>query len=249
MTHEYTLHYQPQWDTLTQQFIGAEALVRWNDPKRGLISPGQFIPEAEASGKIVDLTEWVLSTGCRQAKVWRDNGLQTKLAVNISPVLLTQGMLVTMVKQALEVTCLPPFCIQLEITESVAVSDNMSGAVQQLQALKTMGVSIALDDFGTGYSTLGCLLSLPIDQLKIDRTFVHGLDASESTENKRLIMMECVLDMAERLQLEVIVEGIETDRERKALEQIGCTKFQGYLFCHPLPAEQAWYALKNGRAG
>ena len=212
--NELYLVYQPQVDIETGQIQGVEALLRWQHPKYGLISPAQFIPIAEETGLIIPIGEWVLRTACRQLKEWHDQGLTSlSIAVNLSitPILFTRFN--QTVKGVLNQTGLPPEDLELEITESMMM--NMEHASDTLKDLKKLGCKIAIDDFGTGYSSLSYLKHLPIDRLKIDRTFI--MDLAENEQDDAIV--STIISMAQHLQLEVIAEGVETTEQKRFCER------------------------------
>lgn len=231
---EFLLHYQPQVDIQTGGLIGCEALVRWNNPKQGLISPARFIPLAEESGLIVPLGEWVLRQACLQARAWLDAGMpRLVMAVNLSARQLQQPDIVARIAAILEETRLPAEALKLELTESMIMGHGEE-VVALLQALKALGLRLAIDDFGTGYSSLAYLKRFPIDELKIDQGFVCDIP-NNSNDNQIAI---AIIGMAQGLRLKVMAEGVETEAQRDFLAHHGCNAFQGYLFSRPLPAEE-----------
>jgi len=227
---ELFLDYQPQLDLHTGQIKSVEALVRWQHPKKGWISPGVFIPIAEESGLIIPIGQWVLETACQQVKEWEAAGLPPiKVAVNLSLGQLFQQNLVEIIHHVLEKTQLEPKYLQLEITESMTINiDHMTTILQKLRAL---GVTIAVDDFGTGYSSLSYLKDFPIDCLKIDRSFVQKIH-SNSTDKA---LVDMILSMAKHLQLKVVAEGIEEIEQLTYLIDGKCDTIQGFLFSKPVP--------------
>lgn len=227
---ELFLEYQPQLDLRTGQIKSVEALVRWQHPKKGWISPGVFIPIAEESGLIIPIGQWVLETACKQVKSWEAAGLPPiKVAVNLSLGQLFQQNLVEIIHHVLEKTQLEPKYLQLEITESMTIHiDHMTMILHKLKAL---GVTIAVDDFGTGYSSLSYLKDFPIDCLKIDRSFVQKIQSN--TTDKALVDM--ILSMAKHLQLKVVAEGIEEVEQLSYLLESQCDTVQGFLFSKPVP--------------
>jgi diguanylate cyclase (GGDEF)-like protein/PAS domain S-box-containing protein len=224
------LVYQPQVDTRTGVITGVEALLRWEDPDLGPVSPGEFIPLAEAAGLIVPIDEWVLHEACQQAASWREQGLPAiHMAVNVSARHFGTESLLEHIAQTLFETGLPPDSLVLEITEHVFSSD-AEAAASTLRELKRMGVRIALDDFGTGYSSLGYLKRFPVDAVKIDRSFVRDvvMDPDDAA------ITEAIISMARALRLGIVAEGVETRRQRELLDALGCFEMQGYLFSQPL---------------
>jgi diguanylate cyclase (GGDEF)-like protein/PAS domain S-box-containing protein len=226
---EFVLHYQPQIDAASGRVSSVEALVRWFHPKRGLVSPLQFIPVAEDNGLIVAIGAWVLRTACRDALRWQSAGV--RLAVNLSPLQFASPGLPEMVEQTLRQTGLPASALELEVTES-ALMANTAGTRDALQALRDSGVHIALDDFGTGYSSLSYLTRMPLNRIKIDRSFVNGLLAGGENE----AIVRAVLAMARSLGMRATAEGVETLAHAVALKQMDCDCLQGYYFSRPVPA-------------
>jgi diguanylate cyclase (GGDEF)-like protein/PAS domain S-box-containing protein len=230
---ELLLHYQPQLDA-SGAVVGAEALVRWQHPRRGLVPPAVFIPLAESTGLILPLGRWVLQQACEQLARWADRpetaGLS--LAVNVSVHQFRDPGFVDQVLAVLSATQARPQALKLELTESV-LADNIEDITRQMQQLKAHGVAFSLDDFGTGYSSLGYLKHLPLDQLKIDASFVRDVltDPSDAT------IARIIITLARELQLSVIAEGVETQAQRDFLVHNGCAEFQGYLFARPMPLE------------
>jgi len=230
---ELELHYQPQIELRTGHITGLEALVRWNHPTRGMIPPLDFIDIAERIGFIKPLGQWVLKTACLQATAWRNEGLpHFQLAVNISPTHFQDSDFVEMVKNTLVETSFPATCLELEVTESVIQTDSESLAT--FDQLRNMGVKIAIDDFGTGYSSLASLKHLPIDHLKIDRTFIVDM----LQDPKSSILLGTIVGVAHALGQTVIAEGVEEVDQVKVLDAIGCDIIQGYYFSKPVPALQ-----------
>lgn len=229
---EFQVYYQPQVNLKTGQITGAEALLRWQHPEKGQISPAEFIPVAEETGFIVPLGEWVLQTACRQVKAWHNAGLSgLRVAVNLSPRQFYQPNLSNRVAQILAQIGLPPSCLELELTESMMVEDAES-ALSALKNLKNLGVFISIDDFGTGYSSLSYLTQYPFDTLKIDRCFVSNI--KEGCRNAAIV--KAIIEMAHSLSLEVIAEGVETEAEKDFISRCECDTMQGYWFSPPLPA-------------
>ncbi|MFD2097463.1 EAL domain-containing protein [Corallincola platygyrae] len=239
---ELRVLYQPKVDVEKREFIGVEALVRWENPERGMVSPAEFIPLAEESGLIIDIDHWVLKTACAQAVEWQQTlGIEIPVAVNVSALNFKQDDLVEQIQKALSMTGLPPSQLELEMTESVVMRDVEENTVR-LNKLKAMGASISVDDFGTGYSSLSYLKRLPIDQVKIDRSFVR--DIEESAEDRAIV--NAIIAMATSLKLDVLAEGVETDEQTRLLKQAGCQRLQGFLYARPMPAEEAAALLKAG---
>ena len=220
----FTLHYQPQIRLDDGTVCGAEALIRWNDPQRGPVAPGEFIPVAEASGFIVPIGDWVLETAVRQAAAWRAQGRPWIVSVNVSALQFQQPGFVDRVAAVLDEAGLPARWLELELTESILIH-GAEDALRRLHALARIGVHLAIDDFGTGYSSLGYLKRLPISRLKIDRSFVQGLpeDASDAG------IVRAIVQMSAALRLTVVAEGVETEAQRDFLSECGCAAFQGFL--------------------
>jgi diguanylate cyclase (GGDEF)-like protein len=230
--NEFQVHYQPQVSLKTGKIEGAEALVRWQNPERGLISPLDFIPIAEETGLIHPIGEWVLHTACEQTQAWRMAGFSSlRIAVNLSVKQFNQPDLSECISRILDLTQLPYDCLELELTESALMRDTTL-AIATLQTLKSMGIQIAIDDFGTGYASLSYLKQFPFDALKIDRCFIRNIDS----DRHNATITSAVLQMAHGLNLHVIAEGVETELELKYLCQRHCNTMQGYLFSRPLAA-------------
>lgn len=236
---EFEVFFQPQVTCLDGRAIGAEALIRWRHPERGLISPGEFIPIAEESGLIVDIGTVVIRNVCEQAAVWARRGLTPRLSLNVSSLQFHQPNFTETVLGLIAENEVDPRLIELEVTESVAMGDPKAIAAQ-MRPLREAGIRFAIDDFGTGYSSLSVLTSLPFDVLKIDRSFIRDIDAED---RERRALVTTMLGMARALGLEAIAEGVERVEEITVLNEIGCTFAQGYLFAHPMPAGvfEPWY--------
>jgi diguanylate cyclase (GGDEF)-like protein len=230
---ELLLHYQPRVAVDSQEITGVEALVRWQHPQLGLISPAEFIPLAEDTGLILPLGEWVLRTACRQNRIWQERGFAPlRLGVNISARQFKQPHLAETVLQILAETGLAPEFLELELTES-SIMDNADSAIAVLTGLKEEGITISIDDFGTGFSSLSYLKRLPIDALKIDQSFVR--DVTTDPDDAALVM--AIVTLAHNLRLTVVAEGVETEEQLRFLHLLRCDEVQGYLFSKPLPAE------------
>ena len=231
---EFTLLFQPKIDIKTKCVVGTEALIRWNHPERGMISPAEFIPVAEETGLIIPIGEWVLKSACAQSKEWLNNGLTgspVSIALNLSGLQFRQDNLIKIVEKVIADTGIAPELIDLEITESV-IMQNADSTISLLNKLKDMGVKLSMDDFGTGYSSFYYLKSFPLDNLKIDRAFINDITRSK----KDAAIVKAIIAMAHTLELNVIAEGVETDEQFKLLQEFGCDEMQGFLFCRPLPA-------------
>ena len=230
---EFVVHYQPQVSISSGQVVGLEALVRWQHPIRGLVAPGEFIPLAEEAGLIVPLGEWVLRTACAQNKAWQQAALAPlRVAVNLSARQLQQPILVEMVTRVLKESGLAPHYLRLEITEGVVVQD-VDLIIPMLRELRRMGVEISIDDFGTGYSSLSYLRRLPIDEVKIDRSFVRDITVDPGDA----AIVTAMVALGQSLKLRVIAEGVETEAQLAFLKERQCDEYQGYLFAKPAPAE------------
>ena len=240
---EFVLHYQPQASAETGQLTGMEALVRWQHPERGLVSPAEFIPVAEETGLIVPLGRWVLREACAQSRLWHDAGLASlRVAVNLSARQFEQPDLTEMIARVLAETGLQPGCLELELTES-SVMRNADASARLLGELKQSGIHISIDDFGTGYSSLSYLNRFPIDKLKVDQSFVRGMLSNQSDA----AIVRAVITLAHSLKLKVVAEGVETKEQLAFLHLLKCDEMQGYLFSRPLPAEAFERLLMAGR--
>ncbi|MDX1368686.1 putative bifunctional diguanylate cyclase/phosphodiesterase [Pseudomonas sp.] len=230
---ELRVYYQPLHDMASGELIGAEALVRWQHPQRGLVAPGEFIPIAEDSGLIGAIDAWVLQQACRQMVLWKNQAHAPRfVAVNVSSRLFSRGGLDLQVARVLADTGLDPTCLELEVTES-AVMDNPDAALTLLERLRALGVRLAIDDFGTGYSSLARLKRLPVHKLKLDISFVRGLPH----DSDDVAITRAVVALGHSLDLKVLAEGIERPEQMEFLRQIGCDYGQGYLFGRPQPVE------------
>jgi diguanylate cyclase (GGDEF)-like protein/PAS domain S-box-containing protein len=231
---QFVLHYQPLVSARDDLWIGAEALIRWNDPERGLLLPADFLPVAEETGLIVPLGRWVMEQACAQAAIWQSDVCRRRpyrVSVNVSGHQLLSDDAPAMVAEALASSGLDPARLAVEITETVLLGET-SAAVKALTALNALGVRIFLDDFGTGYSSLSYLKRLPFDAVKLDRAFVRGLD--ESSVDQQII--GAVVQMVRALGMTVVAEGVETEGQRRRLSELGCHVLQGYHFARPMPA-------------
>ncbi|MEO5685766.1 MAG: EAL domain-containing protein [Burkholderiaceae bacterium] len=243
--HELELHYQPQLDLATGEVCAVEALVRWRHPVRGLVLPNAFIPMAEETGLVLGIGEWVLNEACVQVAQWQRDGLADNLsplrvAVNISARQLQRPGLDGAVRRALALSGLAANCLELEITESSVMLDPQH-AQSVLQSLRELGVLLSIDDFGTGYSSLAYLKRLPLDRLKIDRSFIGGIPA----DSDDAAIVETIIVMTHKLGLRVIAEGVETLEQRLQLVRQGCDEMQGFLLAHPVPAAELPALLKT----
>ncbi|MGD0630531.1 MAG: PAS domain S-box protein [Terracidiphilus sp.] len=244
-TGQFVLYYQPQIDR--NRMIGAEALLRWTHPSRGILPPGEFIPLAEETGLILPLGKWVLDAACAQIAAWAGNRHTARLAVsvNISVRQFHQPEFVEQVLQALKSSRANPANLRLELTESILV-ENVQDVIDKMKELKSHGLRFSLDDFGTGYSSLAYLKKLPLDQVKIDRSFIRDI----LTEESSAAIAQTIISLSRAMGLPVIAEGVETEEQREYLTRMGCHAFQGFLFGHPLPLEefQAQWFSSAGRS-
>jgi EAL domain-containing protein (putative c-di-GMP-specific phosphodiesterase class I) len=227
---ELELCFQPKLRVESRALCGAEALLRWRHPQRGVVLPGEFVPVAEESGLIVALGEWALHAACRQLREWNAAGLRrVPVSVNLSPRQL-QPQLPGIVQHAIRSTGQAGY-LRLEVTESSVMSDPQK-AVTLLRELKALGIKLSLDDFGTGYSSLSYLQKLPLDELKIDRSFLSGIRA----EGGDAVLVDVIIAMAHGLGLSVVAEGVENEAQLEYLRKRGCDECQGFLFSEPLQA-------------
>jgi len=228
------LRYQPQFDLRTDRISGVEALLRWNHPEHGMISPEEFIPVAERSGLILDIGAWVLRESCRQSAVWRDAGLPAlTTSVNVSAIQFRVGNLPRLVEAALAAAGLPAPSLELEITET-AIMQDMHVAAETLVALHGQGVGLAIDDFGTGYSSLSYLRRVPVDRIKIDRSFINDVTTSEDAA----VIAATIVKLAHSLRLGVVAEGVETAAQAAFVRRTGCEYGQGYYYSEPVTAAE-----------
>jgi EAL domain-containing protein (putative c-di-GMP-specific phosphodiesterase class I) len=237
---QLSLHYQPQMSLLNGGTVGAEALLRWNHPELGMVSPGEFIPVAESSGMILPIGEWVLRTAIQQLKDWMDAGVAPfTMAVNLSSVQFRHGDLPALVTSILDDVGVPAHWLELELTEGVAMTDPL-GAIAIMNDLHQRGVRMSIDDFGTGYSSLSYLKKFKIYKVKIDQSFVR--DITEDPDDKAIV--GAIISMAASLGMQTIAEGVETKGQLAFLQLQGCTEAQGYYFSRPVPPVQFLEFLK-----
>jgi EAL domain-containing protein (putative c-di-GMP-specific phosphodiesterase class I) len=224
--------------------IGFEALIRWQHPERGMVSPAEFIPLAEQTGLIVPMGEWMLRTGCAQLAAWHAMGFgQLTMSINLSARQFDDPKLVSVVADTMRAAGVAPQSIKLEITESM-VANHPQQAIERMHELKSLGVGLSMDDFGTGYSSLGYLTRFPLDTLKIDRSFVRDI----TTDQSKALVAGAVVALAHQLSLDVTAEGVETVPQRDFLASLGCDQAQGYLYSPPVDAQRA-RALLEGPVG
>jgi EAL domain-containing protein (putative c-di-GMP-specific phosphodiesterase class I) len=228
---ELELYYQPKVHAPSAQVTAAEALLRWHHPRRGMISPNVFIPIAERSGLINSLGAWVIDEACKQARIWRDQGLRMRVAVNLSAQQLRQANLPAHIADTLARHQINPDLLTCEITESVAMEDT-EATLKLFTELAAVGVHISIDDFGSGYSSLAYLRKLPATELKIDRGFVMDLEHSEGARK----IAEAVVNLGQALNMKVVAEGVETDGQYQILRRLGYDQVQGFLFAKPMTA-------------
>lgn len=228
---EFKLLYQPKIDAQSLQITAAEALLRWDHPVRGIVPPAVFIPLAERHGLMGPIGQWVVAEACRQAAVWRESGMRMRIAINISGHQLRHDRFVAQLEEQAHLHGIPPTRLTCEITESVAMEDTAQTRIA-FQRLRRAGFHVSIDDFGTGHSSLAVLRRLPAAELKVDRSFIVDLEASESARS----IVEAVLSVARTLGLRVVAEGVETEAQRDILVRLGCDELQGYLFARPMGA-------------
>jgi diguanylate cyclase (GGDEF)-like protein/PAS domain S-box-containing protein len=230
---EFVLHYQPKVNLESGKMTSAEALIRWNDPRTGLVPPGRFIPILEETGMIYEVGRWVMHQAIADYLRWRNAGLPAvRIAVNVSPLQLRHRGFIDEIKQMIGIDAQVAAGLELEITESVIMED-VKGNIASLQAIRDVGVTIAIDDFGTGFSSLAYLAKLPVDTLKIDRSFVIDMTAGP----QGLALVSTIINLAHALKLKVVAEGVETEEQSRLLRLLNCDEMQGYLFSKPVPCD------------
>lgn len=234
--NEFCLHFQPKVDSATGAIKGMEALIRWNHPTRGLVSPLEFIPLLEESGMIIEAGDWVLRESCRLNKAWQEQGLEpVRVSVNVSSVQFKQENFIERIELALKDSGLDAQYLEVELTESCLMED-VTKNIDILHAIKKMNVAISIDDFGTGYSSLSYLKRFPIDTLKIDRSFIHNVQNRRENDNAAIVT--AIMALSHSLRLDVVAEGVETAQELSYLHALGCKTIQGFLFSKPLTVEE-----------
>lgn len=231
--HELELHYQPKVSVATGKVTGVEALVRWNSPEFGQVSPLRFIPLAEETRQIIPIGEWVLRTACRQQLFWQQQGIQLSMAVNLSAVQFVAPNIVDRIAAIIDETGVCPKNLEFELTESALV-EKPDEVVKVLERLRALGHGISIDDFGTGYSSLSYLKNFPVTVLKIDRSFVRDL-AHDSGDRA---IAQSVVNLANNLDMKTVAEGVEDQNQLDILREIGCTYIQGFFYSQPVPAER-----------
>ena len=238
---ELVLYYQPKRDLRRGGISGVEALLRWHHPDLGLLLPGRFIQLAEETGLIVPIGKWVLETACAQNMAWQRQGLPPiRVAVNLSPRQFADPNLLGDIRAALQKSGMPPQLLELEITESM-VMQNMERTMRLLEAIKQLGIALSIDDFGTGYSSMSLIKQLPVDALKIDRSFVRGI--ARDADDKAIA--EAIIALGRALDLTVVAEGVETSEQEAVLRAHHCDEIQGFLVSKPIPAEEFAAFLAN----
>jgi EAL domain-containing protein (putative c-di-GMP-specific phosphodiesterase class I) len=239
---QFVLHYQPKIDTKNHQITGLEALIRWNDPETGLVPPGKFIPILEETGLILDVGMWALDRAASDYRQWQKL-IKTvpRIAVNVSSIQLRQKDFVAQVEQAIRRSgkAVP---IDIELTESLIMTD-IEDNITKLKAIRMAGLGVDIDDFGTGYSSLSYIAKLPIDALKIDRSFIMNM----TTQPESMTIVSTIITLAHALQYKVIAEGVETEEQAKFLTLLKCDEMQGFLFSKPLPPDEIFELLRSGK--
>jgi EAL domain-containing protein (putative c-di-GMP-specific phosphodiesterase class I) len=242
---EFVLHYQPQVATDSGSIIGVEALLRWNHPQHGMISPVEFIPLLEETGLIIEVGTWVLKTACLQNAAWQKEGLPpVRMAINVSAHQFYRSNLVGLVEEALGESQMDPKWLDLELTETLTLDDS-EATINIMQHLKSLGVSLSLDDFGTGWSSLSCLRRFPLDRIKIDRSFMRDI----MSESAAKAVVNSILDLARNLGFSCIAEGVETEKQLEYLEKKKCPEIQGFLYSPALPALACGALMRSGKPG
>jgi EAL domain-containing protein (putative c-di-GMP-specific phosphodiesterase class I) len=228
---EFVLHYQPKVDLASGKLTGAEALIRWNDPKTGLVLPARFIPILEETRLIHEVGRWALGKAIEDYQRWQSAGLPAvRIAVNVSPLQLRSPSFVAEIEAAIGIAAGAASGLELEITESL-IMENVDHSIVSLRAIRALGVTIAIDDFGTGFSSLSYLSKLPVDTLKIDRSFIDELVAGEGGQT----LVSVIINLAHALKLNVVAEGVETKQQLHLLRRLNCDEMQGFLFGKPVP--------------
>jgi EAL domain-containing protein (putative c-di-GMP-specific phosphodiesterase class I) len=239
--NEFVLHYQPRIDVASGRIVGAEGLIRWQHPERGLLQPPEFIPLVEQAGLVIPIGEWAIETACQQTAHWHKLGLRAvPVAVNLASTHLREKGLPALVARALHRHRVPAHCLEIEVTESILLADPEL-AVRIAQELSEMGIRLSIDDFGTGYSSMGYLKRLPLAALKIDRSFVRDLDTDPDDE----AIVRAIIALARSLKLRVVAEGVETQAQLAFLQSVRCDEYQGFL--HSGAVEPATFAALLGQ--
>jgi diguanylate cyclase (GGDEF)-like protein len=243
--HHLVLHYQPQLDLRSGEILAVEALVRWNHPRLGLLPPDKFLPLAEEAGLMREVTKWVLEEAAVQCAAWRASGRPLIVAVNISPTNLLEPGFVQMVKDQLAGNDLPPDALVLEITETCAISE-FETARRVIEELQNLGISVSIDDFGAGVTSLAYLSSLAVRELKLDRTFIQGLEGIDNA--RELDLVRSTIELGHAMGLRIVAEGIEDSETLDLLNELGCDSAQGYVISRPKPASELAFRSKLGAA-
>jgi EAL domain-containing protein (putative c-di-GMP-specific phosphodiesterase class I) len=241
-SNELELHYQPKVDTETGSVKGCEALVRWRHPQRGFIPPGDFIPHAERTGAISAITAWVLAAAMRDMRAWRENGLDIDVSINVTPTDLADPHFADQVINLLSQTGAAAGRLLFEVTESCAMKD-LPATLRMMEQLRVLGIRFSIDDFGTGYSSLSHLQRLPVDEIKIDRSFIQEIDNHQHDD----AIVRSTIGLGHALNLKVVAEGVESASSWEMLRRLGCDLIQGYFVSKPLPAREftAWIAART----
>jgi EAL domain-containing protein (putative c-di-GMP-specific phosphodiesterase class I) len=240
LEEQFVLHYQPRVDIASEKISGLEALIRWTHPERGLVPPNDFIPLLESTGLIVEVGRWALRRAALDFRKWRDAGLRPpRIAVNVSQGQLRHKDFVADVGTALAAAGAYRDQMDIEITESMLM-ENIDGNIEKLRAIQAMGVQIAMDDFGTGYSSLSYLAKLPINSLKIDRSFISEMNEGP----EQMAIVSTVISLGRALNLKVVAEGVETEEQKRLLRLLKCDEIQGYLFSPPLPPAKIEHMIR-----
>ena len=240
---QFILYYQPQVDVRTGQIVGAEALLRWLRPDRGIVAPGEFLARAEENGLILPINEWVLREACREAKSWHRAGPPLRVSVNLSPIQFRKQNVPLLVTRILGETGLEPWRLDLELTENI-VMENADAVARDLQQLRDLGVKISIDDFGTGYSSLTYVKQFPVDRLKIDQCFIRNL----ANDPNDAVIIRAIVSLGHSLELDVVAEGVESREQMQLLRFEGCHEMQGYYFAKPMPASEFVKFVADGPA-
>jgi EAL domain-containing protein (putative c-di-GMP-specific phosphodiesterase class I) len=242
--NELELFYQPKVNVATGAAVGCEALIRWRHPQKGYIPPGDFVPHAERSGAICSLTQWVLNNAFRQIEAWRVQQLILDVSINISPTDLADPGFADSVERLLQATGVDASRVVLEVTESGAMKD-LQSTMRTMERLRVLGIRFSIDDFGTGYSSLAHLRRLPVDEIKIDRSFIQELESGAADD----VIVRSTINLGHDMHLKVVAEGVEISASWNALAAMGCDLVQGYFVAKPMPAAQfaEWVQVRSAR--
>jgi len=241
---QFVLHYQPQIDLHSGRIVGAEALMRWQHPTRGLLLPAQFLPAAEESGLIIAMNTWALREACAQGAAWAHDGLSLRVGVNLTSLQFRKQDISQLIRQSLEDTGLAASALELELTEGVLIQ-NAESAASKIAELRDLGIRFAIDDFGTGYSSLNYLKIFRVNRLKIDRSFIRNLETSPGDT----AIVRAITNLGHDLGLEVTAEGVETPEQLEAVRGLGCDEVQGFHFARPMPDDQLRDFVRRWPAG